>query len=105
MGFLVFQFSIFSFSDFRVFGNFDLDFDRARREKLGVQLVMVPARTVEDYEAVFSTMSREQVGGFLAVTAPLFISHRTRLADLALKHRLPGMFGGKESVEAGGLMS
>ena len=27
------------------------------------------------------------------------------LAELALKHRLPGMFGTKENVEAGGLMS
>jgi putative ABC transport system substrate-binding protein len=30
---------------------------------------------------------------------------RARLADLALKHRLPGMFGNKENVEAGALMS
>ena len=73
-------------------------------ERLGVQLVMVPVRTVEDFEGVFSTMSREHVGGFLAVTAPIF-SHRTRLADLALKHRLPGMFAGREYVEAGGLIS
>jgi putative tryptophan/tyrosine transport system substrate-binding protein len=74
-------------------------------EKLGVQLVMVPGRTVEDFEGAFSTMSREHVGGFLVVSAPLFISHRARLAELALKHRLPSMFGTKENVEAGGLMS
>lgn len=73
-------------------------------ERLGVQLVMVPVRTVEDFEGVFSTMSREHVGGFLAVTAPIF-SHRTRLAEFALKHRLPGMFAGREYVEAGGLIS
>jgi len=30
---------------------------------------------------------------------------RERLAELALKHRLPTMFGAKENVEAGGLMS
>ena len=39
------------------------------------------------------------------MAAPLIASHRARLAELALKHRLPGMFGGKENVEAGGLMS
>jgi putative ABC transport system substrate-binding protein len=33
-------------------------------EKLGVQFVMVPARTVEDFEGAFATMSREHVGGF-----------------------------------------
>jgi ABC-type uncharacterized transport system substrate-binding protein len=74
-------------------------------EKLGIQFVLVPARTVEDFEESFSTMSREHVGGFLAVSAPLIVSHRARLADLALKHRLPGMFGTRENVEAGGLMS
>jgi putative tryptophan/tyrosine transport system substrate-binding protein len=74
-------------------------------EKLGVQLVMVPARTVEDFEGAFSTMSREHVGGFVVVNAPLTVSHRARLADLALTHRLPGMFGTRENVEAGGLMS
>jgi putative tryptophan/tyrosine transport system substrate-binding protein len=74
-------------------------------EKLGVQLVMVPARTVEDFEGAFSTLSREHVGGFVVVDAPLTVSHRARLAELALKHRLPGIFGTKENVEAGGLMS
>jgi putative ABC transport system substrate-binding protein len=74
-------------------------------ERLRVQLVMVPVRTVEDFEGAFSTMSREQVGGFLVVAAPLFVSHLARLTELAIRHRLAGMFGGKEYVEAGGLMS
>jgi putative ABC transport system substrate-binding protein len=73
--------------------------------RLGVQLVMVPVRTGEDFEGAFSTMSREQVGSFLVVSAPLTISHRARLAELALEHRLPGMVGSKENVEAGGLMN
>jgi putative ABC transport system substrate-binding protein len=65
----------------------------------------VPVRTVEDFDGAFSTMSREHVGGFLAVALPLFNVDRARLTDLALKHRLPGMFGNKENMEAGGLMS
>jgi ABC-type uncharacterized transport system substrate-binding protein len=32
-------------------------------------------------------------------------SHRTRLADLAARRRLPAAYGVRESVEAGGLMS
>ena len=50
-------------------------------------------------------MARERIGSCLVVTAPIFFSHRGPVAELALKHRLPAMFGGKESVEAGGLMS
>jgi putative ABC transport system substrate-binding protein len=50
-------------------------------------------------------MTRERVNGFLAVASPLTRSQRTLLAELSLKHRLAGMFGTRENVEAGGLMS
>jgi putative ABC transport system substrate-binding protein len=39
------------------------------------------------------------------VSSPLTSSQRAPLAALALKYRLPGMFGDKAEVEAGGLMS
>jgi putative ABC transport system substrate-binding protein len=74
-------------------------------EKLGVQLLLVPARTVEEFDGAFSTMTRERMGGFLVIPSPLSFSQRVPLAELALKHRLPGMFGSRENVEAGGLMS
>jgi putative ABC transport system substrate-binding protein len=77
----------------------------AAGEKLGVRLVVVPARTADDFEGAFQTMSRERVAGILVVASPLAYSQRAPLAELALKHRLPGMFGTKENVEAGGLMS
>src|SRR5712671_6482247 len=66
-------------------------------EKLGVQLLLVPARTVEDFEGAFSTMTRERMGGFLVVASPLSVSQRAPLAELALKHRLPGVFGTREN--------
>jgi ABC-type uncharacterized transport system substrate-binding protein len=78
---------------------------QAAGEKLGVQLLMVSARTVEEFDGAFATMTRQRAGGFLVVASPLSVSQRVPLAELALKHRLPGMFGTKENVEAGGLMS
>jgi putative tryptophan/tyrosine transport system substrate-binding protein len=74
-------------------------------EKLGVKLPLVPAGTVEEFDAAFSTMTRERMDGFLVVASPLSFSQRAPLAELALKYRLPGMFGSRENVEAGGLMS
>jgi putative ABC transport system substrate-binding protein len=73
--------------------------------KLGVALHMVSVRTVEDLESAFATMARERVGGFFVHASSLTHSQRTLLAELALKHRLPGMFGNRDNVEAGGLMS
>jgi hypothetical protein len=35
-----------------------------------------PARTVEEFDGAFSTMTRERMGGFLAVASPLSFSQR-----------------------------
>jgi len=75
----------------------------AAGRKLGVQLVTIPLRKPEDFGEAFLSMTRERVGSFLCLASPL--SRRARTAQLAIKHRLPGMFGDVESVEAGGLMS
>jgi putative ABC transport system substrate-binding protein len=74
-------------------------------EKLGVQLFMVPMATVEDFDMAFSTMTQERIDAFLVLASPITVAQRTLLAELALKHRLPGMFGVKDNVHAGGLMS
>ena len=72
---------------------------------LVVSLRMMPVATVEDFDGAFATMPRERLDGFLVVASPLTTSQPTRLAELALAHRLPGVYASKENVEAGGLMS
>jgi putative ABC transport system substrate-binding protein len=74
---------------------------------LGVKLLMTPVRTVEDFAIAFSTMRREEADGFLVPPSPLTNSQPAALADLGLMYRLPGndMFGNKDNVTAGGLMS
>jgi ABC-type uncharacterized transport system substrate-binding protein len=66
---------------------------------------MVPARTAEDFDGALAWMVTERVSAFLVLGSPLIISYRARLAELALKYRLPSMFASREPVEAGGLMS
>jgi putative ABC transport system substrate-binding protein len=77
----------------------------AAGKRLGLELYLVSAVTVEDFDGAFASMARENVGGVFVVPAPITFIQRARLAELALKHRLPTMFGPKENVEAGGLMS
>jgi len=50
-------------------------------------------------------MAKERVGALLVLSDAIFSSHRTRLADLAARTRLPAAYGVRDSVEAGGLMS
>jgi putative ABC transport system substrate-binding protein len=77
----------------------------AAGEKLGLELRTTPAQTLEDFDAAFSMMVQEAVGGLLVVASPLVVAQAAPLARFALKHQLPGMFPFKENVEAGGLIS
>jgi putative ABC transport system substrate-binding protein len=72
---------------------------------LGVSLHMEPVSTVEDFDGAFAAMTRERLDGFLVVASPVTIFWRSRLAELALTHQLPGVFADKGNVEAGGFMS
>jgi putative tryptophan/tyrosine transport system substrate-binding protein len=73
--------------------------------RLGIRLVMVPVRSVEDFDAAFATLAQQKADGFLVPAVPLMLTNRDRLAELGLAHRLPSMFGTREHVEAGSLMS
>jgi putative ABC transport system substrate-binding protein len=77
----------------------------AAGKRLGLELHLASAATAEDFDGAFASMARENIGGVFVVPAPITLMQRARLAELALKHRLPTMFGAKENVEAGGLMS
>ncbi len=71
---------------------------------LGVQLQFLEARGPTEFDGAFAAMAKERAGALLVVADGMFMLHRTRLADLAAKSRLPSL-GYKELVEAGGLMS
>jgi putative tryptophan/tyrosine transport system substrate-binding protein len=70
-----------------------------------VQLQLLEARGPNEFDGAFAAMAKERVGALLVVSDSMFNSHRTRLADLAARSRLPAAYGIRESVEAGGLMS
>jgi putative ABC transport system substrate-binding protein len=72
---------------------------------LGVQLQLLEARGPNEFDGAFAAMAKERVGALLVLSDAIFNSHRTRLADLAARSRLPAAYAVRESVEAGGLMS
>jgi putative tryptophan/tyrosine transport system substrate-binding protein len=71
----------------------------------GVQLLLLEARGPNEFEGAFATMAKERVGALLVLSDGIFSSHRTRLADLAARSRLPAAYAIREIVEAGDLMS
>jgi ABC-type uncharacterized transport system substrate-binding protein len=72
---------------------------------LAIKLVPIEIRLPNDLDATFQSFVRERVDSVLVLQDPMFLTERHRIAMLALAARLPTMFGYREHVEAGGLMS
>ncbi len=72
---------------------------------LGLNMQSVAVRSAAEYDSAFLVMVRERADGVLILSTPLFIAGAKRLAELALSHKLPSLFGPKHHVEVGGLMS
>jgi hypothetical protein len=73
---------------------------------LGVRLREAPTRRIEDYDDATATMTGENVNSLLVMASPInYSNNASRLIQLTLKHRLPALFGYKQNVQAGGLMS
>jgi putative ABC transport system substrate-binding protein len=79
---------------------------REAARALGLTLLISPeAATPEEFRAVFTWFSREGAGALYAPETPVNVRHRSLIVTLAGQHRLPTMYGSREFVEAGGLMS
>jgi ABC-type uncharacterized transport system substrate-binding protein len=72
---------------------------------LAIKLMPVEVRLPDDLDAAFQSLARERVDGVLVLQDPMFLTERRRIAMLAIAARLPTIFGFREHVEAGGLMS
>ncbi len=77
----------------------------AAARSLAVQVQILEAHRAEEFERAFEAMTRKRAGAVLVLADPLTAFHRTRLAELAIKRHLPGMFGTRAYADAGGLMS
>jgi putative ABC transport system substrate-binding protein len=72
---------------------------------LGLSGSVYEIRDVPDLEGVFRTAKAKQADAMYVLPSPTFFRHRARLAELAVKYRLPGIYEEKTYVAAGGLMS
>ena len=65
----------------------------------------VPVRTAGDLESAFAEMAKARDSGFVVISSPLATLNSKRIVELALKHRLPGIYPTGQFVEEGGLMA
>jgi putative ABC transport system substrate-binding protein len=78
---------------------------QAAARMLGLQLIVVNARTDSDLEPAFATFSQQHVGAVLVSDSAFFTRRTEQLAELAAHHALPAIYTFREYALAGGLMS
>jgi putative ABC transport system substrate-binding protein len=71
---------------------------------LGIDLQPVEAPGTEALDQAFQNALAGGAGAFFTFAHAFAFANRVRIAELAAKYRLPGMYGWPEFAEAGGLM-
>jgi putative ABC transport system substrate-binding protein len=80
------------------------DCKRASRA-LGLRLETFEVRTSEDFDAAFARIRQSRAEGLTFIPTSLFFHQRVRIADLAIKHRLPLVAEMRPQAEAGALLA
>ena len=74
-------------------------------QKVGIKVMPVDARTIDEVERGIAAMAHEHAGAFIFLPDTFFVQQMQQIARLALKHRLPSIFATRQYAEAGGLMT
>jgi putative tryptophan/tyrosine transport system substrate-binding protein len=69
-----------------------------------VQIQYLDVLDSKDIETAFRAAANGRADGVLTLTSPILRSQRARLADLAVKNRIPAIYNDIQFVEAGGLI-
>jgi putative tryptophan/tyrosine transport system substrate-binding protein len=72
---------------------------------LGLTLLPLAVRGPGEFAGAFASMAREHAQALFVAAGALTTEHRKSLVGLADKSRIPAMWGERQFVEAGGLMS
>jgi putative tryptophan/tyrosine transport system substrate-binding protein len=78
---------------------------QAAARSLGLHLHVLRASTDQDFDTAFESISRLGARGLVISSDSFFFSRSAQLAALAARYAIPAVFGFREFVAAGGLMS
>jgi ABC-type uncharacterized transport system substrate-binding protein len=73
--------------------------------RLGFTLLSHEIRQPTDFALAFDAIPNEKVDAIVAETDPLIVAHRKDIVDFATTKRLPAIYGIRDYVAVGGLMS
>ena len=78
---------------------------RDAAEKLGVRLQLQAVSDPDQFDGAFATIVAESAQALIVVVDPVTARYRERVVGLAMRNRLPTMYGFREFVDAGGLIA
>jgi putative ABC transport system substrate-binding protein len=87
--------------------NVESNVTEAQRQvtSFGQRLLVLRTRTEKEVEAAFATFAKVRPGGFVIAADPILNARREQFVALAARYAVPAVYEGRESVDAGGLMS
>jgi putative ABC transport system substrate-binding protein len=78
---------------------------RAAADALSIHLAYVPFAAGPELDAALQCVAEASANAMLVFPEGVTMVHRAKIADFALSHRLPSMFGWREYCDAGGFAS
>jgi putative ABC transport system substrate-binding protein len=72
---------------------------------VGMRIEPFEVMDAAGFDPAFAAMRRGRMQAIITLADPLMNFYRARIATLAAEHRLPAIYGFREYVDAGGLMS
>ena len=78
---------------------------KAAASAMGRQLDVLHAANTSEIEQAFAGLAQKRPDGLLVVSGSLFGNRRVQLTTLAARHVFPAIYGDRQYVEVGGLMS
>jgi ABC-type uncharacterized transport system substrate-binding protein len=78
---------------------------QAAARSMGQEVYILKADTSDQIDEAFAAFERERVDALFVGPDPFFNSRRLQFALMAVRHMIPAIYGAREYVEAGGLMS
>jgi putative ABC transport system substrate-binding protein len=78
---------------------------QATAGSLGVQIQIVEAAKVDDFDDAFSAMAKERADGLIVLINPMYGVQQKQIIERAMNHKLPAIYEWKVFAQNGGLIS
>jgi putative ABC transport system substrate-binding protein len=78
---------------------------QATARSIGVQIQIVEAAKVDDFDGAFATIAKERADGLIVLINPIYGVQQKQIIERAMNHKLPAIYEWKVFAKNGGLIS